>query len=283
MTHASGIVSDKELVEALGRAKEGRTPRVMRVQIEEDKLVLAESLEGSAEAKEDFAKVLGMLHDDTPSYILFRLDDKRAPEEWLLLAWVPESAKVRLKMLYASTRDALKKEFGYSAIVCEMHASEKAEATWDEYERASLVSEAERLTVMSQSERDRLKGTHLETGGVKTAYIHAVQFPLSEQAKEALSAMAGGGHGMVLLSIDAKTETVELSHAGTGGVSEYRALLAAADHASSPRYCFLRGGAPPEVAFVFSCPESAPVRAKMLYSTAKSAVVGGYEGIGGQV
>eukprot|EP00284_Hemiselmis_tepida_P014097 CAMPEP_0174923892 /NCGR_PEP_ID=MMETSP1355-20121228/6889_1 /TAXON_ID=464990 /ORGANISM="Hemiselmis tepida, Strain CCMP443" /LENGTH=209 /DNA_ID=CAMNT_0016169633 /DNA_START=127 /DNA_END=753 /DNA_ORIENTATION=+ len=209
MTHASGILADKELVEALGRAKEGRTPRAMRVQIEGDKLVLAESLDGTTEAREDFSKVGKMLAGDTPSYILFRLDDKRPPEEWLLLAWVPEDAKVRLKMLYASTRDALKKEFGYSSIVCEMHASDVTEATWDEYERTSIVSEADRLTLMSQSERDRLKGTHLETGGVKTAYIHSVQFPLSEQAKEALTALTAGEHTLVLLSIDAKTETVE--------------------------------------------------------------------------
>jgi hypothetical protein len=47
--------------------------------------------------------------------------------------YVPEYAKVREKMLYASTRGALKKEMGFSNVVCEMHASEKDEATWDAY------------------------------------------------------------------------------------------------------------------------------------------------------
>lgn len=167
-----------------------------------------------------------------PCYVLFRIEGgRRSPEEWLLLSWVPEGAKVRLKMLYASSRDALKKEFGwgislsispsissslwdcpcasppprslvmpqspfphqtpspndpqalisstlrYSNVACEMHASEKEEASWAEFQRASLVSEADRLSVMSDSERARLKDTHLDTVTVKTSYIHSVQFP----------------------------------------------------------------------------------------------------------
>lgn len=62
----------------------------------------------------DFALVSASLEDDVPCYILFRVDSssRRPPEEWLLMSWVPENAKVRLKMIYASSRDALKKEFG---------------------------------------------------------------------------------------------------------------------------------------------------------------------------
>jgi hypothetical protein len=81
----------------------------------------------------DFSGVQAILDDSAPCYIIYRLDGKKAPAEWLLLMYVPEYAKVREKMLYASTRDALKKEMGYANICCEMHASEKDEATWDAY------------------------------------------------------------------------------------------------------------------------------------------------------
>ena len=46
-----------------------------------------------------------------PCYILFRMDSA-TKDGWLLANWVPEKTKVRQKMLYASSRETLKKELG---------------------------------------------------------------------------------------------------------------------------------------------------------------------------
>ena len=54
------------------------------------------------------------LDETTPSYILIRLDDKAntGNYNWLFLSYVPDNAKVRDKMIYASTRASLTKELG---------------------------------------------------------------------------------------------------------------------------------------------------------------------------
>ena len=57
----------------------------------------------------------------------FRLDDKDGEAyRWILISWSPDSASVRNKMLYASTKASLKKEFG----------AQKSQFTWyTTYER----------------------------------------------------------------------------------------------------------------------------------------------------
>ena len=45
--------------------------------------------------------------------------------QWILLAYTPDGSKVRDRMLYASTRDTLKKELGRSYFVDELYGSEK--------------------------------------------------------------------------------------------------------------------------------------------------------------
>lgn len=57
--------------------------------------------------------VVPSLSKSEPCYLFFRFDTKNASGyEWLFISWVPDDAAVRQKMLYASTRATLKKEFG---------------------------------------------------------------------------------------------------------------------------------------------------------------------------
>lgn len=56
----------------------------------------------------------------------FRLDTKNAMGyEWLLITWSPDDSPVRQKMLYASTKATLKKEFGGGQISEEVFATSK--------------------------------------------------------------------------------------------------------------------------------------------------------------
>lgn len=54
----------------------------------------------------------------------FRLDSKNSSGfEWLFLSWSPDTAPIRQKMLYASTKATLKQEFGTSQIKEEFHGT----------------------------------------------------------------------------------------------------------------------------------------------------------------
>ena len=54
----------------------------------------------------------------------FRLDSKNSSGyEWLFVSWSPDTAPIRQKMLYASTKATLKQEFGTSQIKEELHGT----------------------------------------------------------------------------------------------------------------------------------------------------------------
>ncbi|GBP28875.1 Twinfilin [Eumeta japonica] len=86
--------------------------------------------------EQDFDKYIsGLIVDDQPCYILYRFDSKNSVgHEWLFLSWSPDSAPVRQKMLYASTKATLKLEFGSAHIKDEMHATVKEEASLKGYQ-----------------------------------------------------------------------------------------------------------------------------------------------------
>lgn len=76
----------------------------------------------------DYKKYIGeYLETTTPAYLFVRLDEKASTGEhkWLFLCYVPDHAKVRDKMIYASTRATLTKELGDYRFVDNIYGTEK--------------------------------------------------------------------------------------------------------------------------------------------------------------
>ncbi|KAG1452733.1 hypothetical protein G6F56_007742 [Rhizopus delemar] len=77
--------------------------------------------------EKDYQHVAQYLETNTPSYVFVRLDEKASTGEynWLFLSYVPDNAKVRDKMLYASTRATLTKELGDYRFVENFYGTDK--------------------------------------------------------------------------------------------------------------------------------------------------------------
>jgi len=71
----------------------------------------------------DFTLFQRHLDDRQPCYICYKHDTP--DKSWLFVAYVPDFAKVREKMLYASTRSALKKNLGESHFSDELYGIDK--------------------------------------------------------------------------------------------------------------------------------------------------------------
>ncbi len=57
--------------------------------------------------------VLPLLDENQAAFLMYRKDEQNAHGfVWIMICWVPDWAPVREKMLYASTRATLRKEFG---------------------------------------------------------------------------------------------------------------------------------------------------------------------------
>lgn len=65
-----------------------------------------------------------LIEENSPCYIIYKFDSKNSlGYEWLFISWSPDTAPVRQKMLYASTKATLKMEFGTSQIKEELHGT----------------------------------------------------------------------------------------------------------------------------------------------------------------
>ena len=274
---ASGIRASDELLSCFAAAKDGNV-RVMKVQIEGTAMVPRSTVDIAGDEKSDFAAVDSLLEDALPCYILFKMDSA-TKEGWLLANWVPENTPVRQKMLYASSRETLKKELG--SIAAEMTAAERDEITYEAYQGAVVVNEAERLSLMSDKERalKHTANTHVDTGiPTKASYVHGVKFPLSEEARDAIASLKENARlSYVQLRVDKEQIVLDKKETLGAGFDAYKSAVCC--NTSEPRFSLYVSGcgdedAPEAVIFCLYCPEDAPVKQKMLYSTAKAAVAG---------
>jgi len=217
MTHSSGIKCSVELEDAFAKARTEGKVRWIRVEIDFNKE--PEILHNSKEHP------LGDIHSDLeaaqlelkpkePCYILFRKDSKNVVEElgyeWFFISYVPDGSPVKSRMLYASSRDNLKKGLGYSYFTQELHASEK-----DEITAQTILNETKVVKVLSESELQIQHETRLENqerGSSLTSGDNvSVKFPLSQEASNKLNDLASGKINYVQLSLDIPKETIELA------------------------------------------------------------------------
>jgi len=281
MTHSSQLPVSAQLEDVFATARTKGGVRYIKVVIRDEQLVPdgTESLGSSAEA--DFGKVASLLKPKTPCYVLYRLDTTNTlGSEWLLVAYVPDGSSVKDRMLYASTRDSLKKQLGKSYFVSsDLYGTEVSEFTWEAYQDTQIRPTTAAPLTVTEMQYHHESSQEVHTGHTKE-YVHSVRFPLSADAINALNNLATKQHNFVQLSIDGSKETVELVSAKrVNGIAGLKSELPKTE----PRFTFFRythnfkGEALDSIVFIYSCSDDAPVKSRMLYSSVKAVVTGAAE------
>jgi len=274
MTHSSNIPVSNALESAFAKARTEGGIRYLQVVIEDESLNLIGSRNLSSNLQADFETIVNLFEPKSPSYVIFRLDSQNMTGyEWLLVSWVPDGSSVKNRMLYASTRDSLKKQLGKPYFVSnDLFGSEKSEFSWAAYQ--DTLSKPASSTALTASEMQYHHEATLEIDpGHTREYVHGVRFPLSAAAHDALNQFSMR-QNFVQLSVDATTETIELVSAKKITVNDLSNEISSTE----PRFTFFKythtfsGESIDSNVFVYSCPENAPVKQKMLYSTVKSVV-----------
>ncbi|THH31158.1 hypothetical protein EUX98_g3036 [Antrodiella citrinella] len=264
MSATSGINTSEELTNAFGNAVDSGTVRFLKISIRNGSLL------------EDFDKLGEVLEDNEPAYILAKHDEAST---WLAIFYVPDSAKVRDKMLYASTRNNLTKALGSTHFTDNLFATSKADVTADAYKKHIAHLNAPKPMSDWEKEMATIKAAEREAGGANYEGSRARRNPLgssamgfqwNEDAEIALKELAEGQDShLVVLAIDPQ-ENISL-HSAIPGCSP--AVLGSSLPASAPAFAFLAWPhnitSPPrrEIVFIYSCPMSSPVKSRMLYSS----------------
>ncbi|KAG9097192.1 Twinfilin-1, partial [Ceratobasidium sp. 370] len=188
--------------------------RFLKVKIQNESLVPDEAIPtGSSELIQDLPKLQEILQDDVPAYVLARTD--ATDNTWLFISYVPDIAKVRDKMLYASTRGALTKALG------------------DQRFKDSLFATSKELEEIRAAERE--SSSAYEGSGVRQSIVGSrVGLKWTDEVGEALKELPTNAGRAVIISIDPTNEVFVLKDTKDVSLDEFPSVLPTAE----PAYAF---------------------------------------------
>lgn len=255
--------------------------RAVKVSIENEQLSLHTHVPADSNWEEDWDNVLPDLVDEKqPTYVLYRLDSKNSMGfEWLMITWSPDDSPVRQKMLYASTKATLKKEFGGAQIRDELFGTVKGDVTFAGYQRHLTAQTAPAPRTMAEEEKAEIRKAEVGVDvavDTKQQTMGSVSFPVSGEALGEIASLAEGRINYVQLSIDLEKETINLAASDSTPV----AALAGHVPTENARYHLYVYSHQYEadlfhsLVFIYSMPGySCSIRERMLYSSCKSSVI----------
>jgi len=261
MAARANLKVTSKLSETFVEAQAGKQ-RYLIVKIKEEKLVFHQQSAGTDNRQKDFDSLAEKVDANEAAFILFQNE----PSKWVFIPFVSDSAPVREKMLYASSTDDLIDQLGKQFFIGTHKCSEKSELSfkaWNFSRKATNLEDVMTAKEKLLREESLMDKTTCATGMKK------VPFKLLTAASDALKELLSGSRTVVEMKISKKEKC---------RLGESKADAAAADVASTlkdPRYLVVAnsGSAPPTFSFVFYCPDDAKPLQKMLYATAKSAIL----------
>ncbi|MCJ1334515.1 Twinfilin-1 [Thelotrema lepadinum] len=276
----SGISASRELNDAFNSLVSSPTAeRGLLVGIEKESLVPKETIRlSSTDFFDDLNALDTLLHEDQAAYIILRRY-QNAPDGFVAVTYVPDKAKVRQKMLFASTRLTLVRELGAERFRETLFATTKNELTpegWRKHDKhgelqAPLTEEEQTLQGVKAAEAEASMGTTSRSSHVSGS----LSLPMSDAARQALKDLLTGNDNLVQLKIDTASESVELSSKGSSDVES----LGQAISDSEPRYSFFKyshqseGQAVSPILFIYTCPSGSKIKERMMYASSRAGII----------
>eukprot|EP01134_Creolimax_fragrantissima_P005205 CFRG5205T1 len=293
MSHSSGIIVDNELENILENLRlEGNDDsRVVQIAIENERLVQKAVVKAESDFELDYdEKLLPLLESGEAGYFFVKTDRKTtgdlAQSLFIFITYVPDSTPVRLKMLYASTKSTMKRQFGDSLIADDLFGSVVSDVNYKGYLAHIKSENAPPPLSVREQEMELInndeKSTHVSASG-RHEVSKSVYFPYDDNVREAVEKLRDGGCQYVQMAIDVKKERITLAVADETIITELKEKTPC----DSPRYQFIayaheyEGEQQRPILFIYSCPGfNCSIKERMLYSSCKNDVVAMAEGVG---
>ncbi|KAF2736274.1 actin depolymerizing protein [Polyplosphaeria fusca] len=282
----SGISASAELQSAFQTLATSTTQRGLLATIDKESIVPGATIPSTSTFLSDLSQLTPHLTPTAALYILLRrADTLSSPDRTLIaISYIPSTAPVRQKMLFASTRLTLVRELGsdhFSESVFCTAADELSAAGWEKHVKHTqtdnpLTQEEQDLVVIRQAEALESRGTRgqgLVQGG-------GLEIRADEEIREALRGLGDGEENFVQLRMDVGSETLRLVGRERVGLGELAGVIDGVE----PRFGFYRlGDAERSVVFISTCPSAAKIKARMLYAASRGNVVSLAQGEGVKV
>eukprot|EP00045_Choanoeca_perplexa_P002045 m.22772 g.22772 ORF g.22772 m.22772 type:complete len:341 (+) comp11295_c0_seq1:75-1097(+) len=286
MSHQTGIQSSQALLDTFAEVYASATTRLLHMVIENEEIVLKQAYPTEGDWREDWDKfVLPAVADKEPSYLLYRMDQENPSGfNFVFIAWSPDFAHIKSKMLYAATRATLKQSFGTHYIKDEVFGTVPEDISLDGYDRHCTSAAAP--PPLTEEEMEKAEIRKAETGvnigaSSKRQVATGVSFPIDDSALSKLKELASGKLTYVQMSLDLTKEEITLALAGSQKVDDIPGVIPAEE----PRYHVFNyqhnheGDTLNSIVFIYSCPGfKCSVKERMMYSTCKGPLIDLLEG-----
>jgi len=274
--HRSGITVDETLKADFAAAQKVPELLYLKVKIVGEVFKKTQDGKAAADAKGDFTVLSAVLKPADPCYLLTRAGVKANSGKWLLMVYVPENSVVKEKMLYASSQAALKEGLGQANFVTDYHISTVAECTVQAYASWTREHKAEDVLTMDElTKREGAAQEGLAKGVVKAAAMADVMLAVDAAIPTAIAQIKEGKADTVIMGLNAKFDALALERVGSLTVEEIAKLMPPKD-ARYTLHKFVHqneGKQASAYMFIYYCPEAAPPKFKMSYSTFKASAV----------
>lgn len=240
--------------------------RFIIVRIVNEVLVQAYAHPKGGSLESDWSQIANKVGSET-CYVLVQVE----PSKWVTLTYVPETTKIKDKMVYAATKATLLNHLGYQHFGDDIHANNAEELSWSFYQGTlkptySLSHSEEIRDVVHREENEerRFRATQQASRGI--GGYHSVAMPFDASATDKVRAIVSGANNFVELAINASKD-------GIVGVSakNVNGSFSSEVNTQEPRYYLIKYQG--KNVFVYSCPGKAPQQLRMVYSTAKGSVL----------
>jgi cofilin len=127
----SGVACDDSCVEKFNEMKIRHTLRYIIYKIENKESIIIEKEGENSLTYDDFLKEMP---EDEPRYaavdVAFETDDGRPQDKIVFFLWNPDTCGVKAKMLYASSKDSIRKKL--QGVAKEVQANDRSDLAFDE-------------------------------------------------------------------------------------------------------------------------------------------------------
>ncbi|XP_055386728.1 twinfilin-like [Condylostylus longicornis] len=211
MSHQTGIRPNKDLQKVLFESKSGKY-RAIKVSINNEELCCTgRFVTGKNSWEKDYDEVLNkFIEKDVPCYVLYRFDEKISHDHaWLLFTWIPDTASVRNKMLYASTKATMKIHFGTANISEEIHATTISELDYKHFLK-SKIEKSPSYQTEELNEFQKLEITREVSSSNSNKTFGGLDFPVTEAATKSIRNFCENRCNYIQFTMNIELEIIDL-------------------------------------------------------------------------
>lgn len=206
------------------------------------------------------------------AYFLFK-EKQWGPSNWIFITFIPDSGPVQQRTVYGSAIEHLRTELGRDKFGSDKRYSEMSEVTWNNVKGLGGGSNADKpwsKREMAQQELNAAESVARQEAQAKpmpASGFHTASYPLTADATSALDQLKSGQVNWVQLSLDASRKNMTSVVSKQVSQNELTSLI----DEQEPQF-YLYNTSSNTIVLIYCCPENAPQKNRMIYSTCKASL-----------